>query len=242
VRLLVTRPEPDGGRTAQALRTRGHAVVLAPLLRTETIAFVLPEQAFSAVVLTSANAARAIADHPGRAQLAGLTAFTVGRRTAEAARAVGFRDVRSADGDKRDLVNLLRADLLRTDLLRIESSDRAPLLYLAGEARAGDLAAAGLPVHTAVVYRALKADHFPPPVAAALARREIDGVVHFSARSAEAYLDCAARGGISDQVLAPVHYCLSRQVAAPLSAAGAAAVRIAARPDEMAMLELVGSV
>jgi uroporphyrinogen-III synthase len=246
VRLLVTRPEPDGARTAQALRARGHAVVLAPLLRMETIAFVLPDQAFSAVVLTSANAARAIADHPGRAQLTALTAFTVGRRTAEAARALGFRDVRSADGDKGDLVDLLRADLvradlLRTDPLRIQSGDRAPLLYLAGEDRAGDLAAAGLPVHTAVVYRAVKADHFPPPVAAALAQREIDGVLHFSARSAEAYLDCAAHDAIRESALAPVHYCLSRQVAAPLSAAGAAAVRIAARPDEMAMLELVGS-
>jgi uroporphyrinogen-III synthase len=242
VRLLVTRPEPDGERTAQALRARGHAVVQAPLLRPQPIAFVLPEQAFSAVVLTSANAARAIAEHPGRAQLTALTAFTVGRRTAEAARAIGFRDVRSADGDKRDLVDLLRADLSRTDLLRMESSVGAPLLYLAGEDRAGDLAAAGLPVHTAVVYRAVKAARFPPPVAAALAQREIDGVLHFSARSAEAYLGCAARGGISDHALAPVHYCLSHRVAAPLSAAGAAAVRIAARPDEMAMLELVGSV
>lgn len=233
--LLVTRPERDGERTAQALRARGHAVVLAPLLRTETIAFVLPDQAFSAVVLTSANAARAIADHPGRAQLTALPAFTVGRRTAEAARALGFHDVRSADGDKSDLI-----DLLRAASPRIQFSDRAPLLYLAGEDRAGDLAAAGLPVHTAVVYRALKADHFPPPVATALAQRAIDGVLHFSARSAEAYLDCAARGGIGNQALAPVHYCLSRQVAAPLSAAGAAAVRVAGRPDEMAMLELVG--
>ena len=245
MRLLVTRPEPDGERTAQALRARGHAVALAPLLRTENVDFVLPEQAFSAVVLTSANAARAVAEHPGRAQLTALTAFTVGRRTAEAARAVGFRDVRSADGDQRDLVDLLRADLLRADLPRtdpprMESSDRAPLLYLAGEDRAGDLAAAGLPVHTAVVYRALKADRFPPPVAAVLAQREIDGVLHFSARSAEAYLDCAVRGGIGNQALAPVHYCLSRQVAAPLSAAGAVVLRVAARPDEAALLELVG--
>jgi uroporphyrinogen-III synthase len=236
VRLLVTRPEPDGERTAQALRARGHAVALAPLLRTENVDFVLPEQAFSAVVLTSANAARAVAEHPGRARLTALTAFTVGRRTAEAARAVGFRDVRSADGDKRDLV-----DLLRADLQRIQAGARAPLLYLAGEDRAGDLAAAGLPVHTAVVYRALKADHFPPPVATALAQAELDGVLHFSARSAEAYLDCAARGGIGNQALAPVHYCLSRQVAAPLSAAGAVALRIAARPDEAALLELVES-
>jgi uroporphyrinogen-III synthase len=245
VRLLVTRPEPDGERTAQALRACGHAVVLAPLLRTENVDFVLPDQRFSAVVLTSANAARAIADHPRRAQLTALTVFTVGRRTAEAARVLGFRDVRSADGDKGDLVDLLRADLLRTDLLRtdllrIQSSDRAPLLYLAGEDRAGDLAAAGLPVHTAVVYRALKADHFPPLVAAALARRAIDGVLHFSARSAEAYLDCAVHDAIRNAALAPVHYCLSRQVAAPLSAAGAEAVRIAVRPDEAALLEVVG--
>ena len=236
MRLLVTRPEPDGERTAQALRARGHAVVLAPLLRTETIAFVLPDRAFSAVVLTSANAARAVADHPGRAQLTALTAFTVGRRTAEAARALGFRDVRSAAGDKRDLV-----DLLRADLQRIQAGARAPLLYLAGEDRAGDLAAAGLPVHTAVVYRAVKAAHFPPPVAAALAQGELDGVLHFSARSAEAYLDCAVHDAIRESALVPVHYCLSRQVAAPLSAAGAVAVRVAARPDEAALLELVGS-
>jgi uroporphyrinogen-III synthase len=65
-------------------------------------------------------------------------------------------------------------------------------------------------------------------------------VLHFSARSAEAYLDCAAHGGIRADALAPVHYCLSRQVAAPLAAAGAAAVRVAPRPDEAALLGLVG--
>jgi uroporphyrinogen-III synthase len=231
VRLLVTRPEPDGERTAQALRARGHAVVLAPLLRTEPVPFALPERAFSAVVLTSANAARAVAAHPGRARLIALPAFAVGRRTAEAARAIGFSDVHSADGDKADLGALLRAQL---------GAEHGALLYLAGEDRAGDLTADGLQVHTVVVYRAVKAERFEPPVAAALADGALDGVLHFSARSAEAYLACAARDGIGDQALAPMHYCLSRQVAAPLTAAGAAAVRIAARPDEAALLELVG--
>jgi uroporphyrinogen-III synthase len=73
-----------------------------------------------------------------------------------------------------------------------------------------------------------------------LAQAELDGVLHFSARSAEAYLDCAAHDAIRESALAPVHYCLSRQVAAPLSAAGAVVVRVAARPDEAALLELVG--
>jgi len=236
VRLLVTRPEPDGERTAQALRARGHAVVLAPLLRTEPVAFALPDRTFGAVVLTSANAARAVAAHWSLAQLIALPAFAVGRRTAEAARAVGFCDVHSADGDKSDLGDLLRARF---------GAEHAPLLYLAGEDRAGEMAAgemvAGGPaVHTAVVYRAVKAERFEPPVAAALGAGALDGVLHFSARTAEAYLACAAHGGIGDRALVPAHYCLSRQVAAPLTAAGAAAVRIAARPDEAGLLELIG--
>ena len=183
-------------------------------------------------MLTSANAARAVAAHRSLARLVALPAFAVGRRTAEAARAVGFRDVHSADGDKADLGDLLRAQF---------GAAREPLLYLAGEDRAGEISAGGLVVHTAVVYRAVKAERFEPPVAAALGEGALDGVLHFSARSAEAYLACAARGGIGDRALAPVHYCLSRQVAAPLTAAGAAAVRIAARPDEAALLELVGA-
>jgi uroporphyrinogen-III synthase len=233
VRLLVTRPEPDAARTAAALRARGHEVVLAPLLRIELVDFALPDEPWSAVVLTSANAARAVAEHPRRAALTAAEAFAVGRHTAEAARAAGFHTVHFADGDKDDL-----ADLLRT---RRGEATR-PLLYLAGEERAGDLAAGDTPVLTVITYRAVKVQHFAPEIAAALARRELDGVLHFSTRSAQAYLDCASRAGIREAALAPVHICISRQVGEPLAAAGAAAVRIASRPDEAAMMELVGPV
>jgi uroporphyrinogen-III synthase len=183
--------------------------------------------------MTSANAARAIATHPRRDALVALPAFTVGRRSAQAARAVGFGDVRSADGDKADLGALLRA----------QYADRRPLLYLAGEERAGELdpAEVGAPVDMVVIYRAVAVERFPPAVAAALANGALDGVLHFSHRTAEAYLACAARANGRDQALAPVHFCLSRQVAQPLAAAGASIVRVAARPDEAAMLELIGA-
>jgi uroporphyrinogen-III synthase len=234
VRLLVTRPEPDGERTGAALRTRGHDVLLAPLLRVEAVACDLGDAAYGAVVMTSANAARAVAAHPRRGALAALRAFTVGRRTAEAARAAGFADVRSADGDKGDLAALLRAEY---------EAARGPLLYLAGEDRAGelDLAASGVAVVTTVIYRAAAAERFPDPVAAALAAGAIDGVLHFSRRSAEAYLACARHADLVSGALAPLQLCLSTAVAKPLAAAGAAAIRIASRPDEAAMLELVGA-
>jgi len=78
-------------------------------------------------------------------------------------------------------------------------------------------------------------------VAAALAAGQIDGVLHFSRRSVEAYLDCARTAALLDQALATAHYCLSAQIAEPLAAVGAMTLRIAARPDGTALLELFGA-
>ena len=234
MRLLVTRPELDGERTAAKLRARGHDVLIAPLLHVEALAADLGEATWGAVAMTSANAARAVERHPRLPELVGLPVFVVGRRTAEVARAVGFGDVTSADGNERDLARLIGARL---------RGSAAPLLYLAGEDRtddlAGDLAAHGLRVHIVVVYRATKAARFPPAAEQALAAGRLDGVLHYSRRSAQAYVDCARAADILDRALVPFHCCLSPQVAEPLLAAGAADVRVAARPEEAALLELI---
>jgi len=72
MRLLVTRPEPDNARTAAALRAKGHEVVLAPLLHIEAVADAdLGEPPWAAILLTSANGARAVAEHPRRAEQIG---------------------------------------------------------------------------------------------------------------------------------------------------------------------------
>lgn len=232
MRVLVTRPEPDAERTAAKLRARGCVVMLAPLLRLEIREGAdFGDAQWDAVVMTSTNAVRAIAYHPRRGKLLSRPVFAVGRRTAEAARAAGFGDVRSADGDKQDLVRLLAA------------RKRGDLLYLAGEDRAGDLAsdlaAHGLNVHTVVVYRAVAAPAFPPGVAAALTAGEIDGVLHFSRRSAEVYIDCATTAGILVSALRPLQYCLSRTVAEFSLAAGASQIKVAPRPEEAALVDVI---
>ena len=72
MRLLVTRPEPDNERTAAVLRAQGHEVVLAPLLHIEAVADAdLGAPPWAAILLTSANGARALADHPRRGELHG---------------------------------------------------------------------------------------------------------------------------------------------------------------------------
>jgi len=235
VRLLVTRPERDGERTAEALRGRGHEVVLAALMRIEPIANVeLGEGPSSALVMTSANALAAVAAHARRAELTRLPLGVVGERTAAAARAAGFADVRCVGRDVGELMQALHEFLPR-------GAD--PLLYLAGEETsrdlAGDLAAAGFAARTVVVYRAVKAERLPPAAESALAAREIDGVLHFSRRSAEAFIACARAAGVLGPALAPPQFCLSQQVAGPLMEAGAGDVRIAARPDEAALIALI---
>src|SRR5579872_1858025 len=159
MRLVVTRPQPDGDRTAAALRERGHEVLVAPLMRVEPVEADL-RGTFAGVIITSANAPRAIAKHYGA--LKKLPMFAVGRRSAEAAREAGFGNVNSADGDARDLVRLIAVRC---------AAAASPLLYLAGQDlstdMAGELAPHGITVRTVTVYRTARVG-FPPELVEAL--------------------------------------------------------------------------
>ncbi len=234
MRLLITRPEPDAERTAEALRAQGHDVLMAPMLRFEPVRRDLPDQTFAAVVMTSANAARALQTQSFRGRLTSLPVFAVGRHTAESARAIGFSEVHSADGDRIGLVKML------TDRF---GASHARLVYLCAENRAGDLAGpdSSFTVVPVVVYRMRKAAQLPDAIQAALVQGKVDGVMHFSKRSAQAYIDSALSCDAMEPALAPCHYCLSAQVAAPLAAHGAGGIKIAVQPDEAALIELVNS-
>ncbi len=235
MRILLTRPQADAERTAATLRARGHEVIVAPLLDLE----ILPDTdlgagPWSAILLTSANAVRAIAGHRRRGALRDIAVFTVGDRTAQAMRDCGFTSVTSAGGNVADLARLVAERV----------SPPARLLYLAGEERSGDLAGLlrerNFVVHTALVYRAVVTASLPRQAADALAAG-LDGVLHFSRRSAEAYVNAARNAGLLAEALAkPVQFCLSDRIAEPLMLAGAAEIRIAARPDEAALIALCG--
>jgi uroporphyrinogen-III synthase len=238
VRLLVTRPQPEGERTAALLRTRGHQVLTLPMLRIEVIANAdLGSGPWAAVLFTSANAVRAIAAHCRFGDIAGLPAYAVGAHTQAEAAAAGFAPVGSADGDVGDLARLVAAELPAASL---------PLLYLAGSARAGDLAGAlqsrGLRVETAIVYRTVMAADLTHEVQTALAAGRIDAVLHYSARTASAFVAAATTAGVRDCVILIRHVCLSSQVAAPLRAAGVRTVEVANEPNENALLACIGGV
>jgi len=234
MRILLTRPAPDAARTASSLRAAGHDVTVDALLAIARVAFDAPAGDYGAVAATSANALRIAGSDPRLARFKALPLFALGDHVAEVARAAGFGKIESAAGDAAALAALLAR--------RLPAGAR--VLYLAGEARARDLAAmtapAALSIDTVVVYRAEPAERLREETAQKLAAGEFDAVLHFSPRSAETLLALARAVGL-DAALRPLrHLCLSDAVAAKLAPAGLA-TEVAATPDEKALLALLGA-
>ena len=238
--VLVTRPHPDDDATASALRARGFEVLQAPMLRFEPVPFQDDADArYGAVIVTSANALRAIAPHLDASRLLKLPLFAVGEHTASAARDAGFVEVISASSDASALRDLVLAGVKARRLKKA-----SPLLYLAGAdlARdlAGELGEKGFTVVTHTTYRMMPAASLPREVCDALVANRIEAVLHYSRRSARAFLDAARSAGVEISTLALPQCCISAAVASILRDAGATHVSAASQPDENALFEALG--
>lgn len=107
LKVWITRAEPGARATADRVAALGHAPVVAPLLRIEPVAGAeIDLRGVAALAFTSANGVRAFAD---REAARDLRVFAVGAGTAAAAKAAGFRQVLSADGDVKALADRIAA-------------------------------------------------------------------------------------------------------------------------------------
>jgi uroporphyrinogen-III synthase len=233
--VLLTRPSPDNEASAAALRARGFEVLLAPMLRFEPLAFELdPDETCKAVIVTSANALRAVEPALAQSRLLELPLFAVAEHTAATARALGFVQVIAADGDASALCERVLESVRAKELKK-----KSRLLYFAGSDQSRDIAAElgkhGLEVATMVTYRMVALATLPRAVCDAFANNTIEAVLHYSRRSAAVFLEAVRNGGIEISALAVPHCCMSDNVAAVLHEAGAAQVKIAASPDENAL-------
>ncbi|HOV03029.1 MAG TPA: uroporphyrinogen-III synthase [Hyphomicrobiales bacterium] len=236
MRLLVTRPEPDGAATAEALRARGHEVLHDPMLRIVAEAGTEPLPAgIAAIAVTSANAVRALAARADFAALVGLPLHTVGGATARAARDAGFSRIVSADGNVDDLLELVAGRL---------DPAAGPILYACGRDRTGDLeqrlAARGFDVRLLVAYCAEAAPRLAEATSTALAAGAVDAVLLYSRRTAEIFLANLAAADHIEAARGIRMLCLSEAVAEPLRAAGFTDIAVADRPKAEALVALVG--
>jgi uroporphyrinogen-III synthase len=218
MRLLVTRPLEQAARTAQRLALSGHETLIAPVLEIAPTGAALPNGALDLVMATSARAFNG-------ARPTGAPMVCVGEKTAAAGRAAGF------------VVTVVATDseALADILLRGLSPQKA--LYLAGRERRTELEArlraAGWNVEIVETYATRPVSMWAPDVVAALDAGTVDGVLHYSPRSAEMALNLM---GEASARLA--HFCLSPAVA-EICAAKAHKTFVASQPTEDSLMTLL---
>jgi uroporphyrinogen-III synthase len=197
--------------------------VVGPLLEVRTIpGAAIDLGGVGALAFTSANGVEAFAAlSPARS----LRVFTVGDATATAARAAGFADVASAQGDADALIRLIagEGERIRGDVLYPAAAEPARDLI-------GPLAGQGVSVRQVAVYETVVT---PPGAPLIVALPTLAGVLLHSTRAASAAAE-VLNAHPAPQLVA---YCLSEQVARPL--AGRVATRVAAAPDEASLLALL---
>lgn len=226
MRLLVTRPRQDTQVLKPRLEELGHEVIASPLLEIVPRPQIrIPSAPYQSIALTSANAMRCLAGSRLLDRLRHLPVMAVGPQSAAAARHAGFAAVTEAGGDGIGLARHIIAH---------SKPEAGTILYLSGRDTASDfsghLGRAGFTVTRVIVYEAQAA----AALAADAARAE--GVLLYSPRSARLWLDLAAKAGIAADVM--MHFCLSPNIAVILP--DGFARRVAARPDEDALLETIG--
>jgi len=227
MRVLVTRPREDGEETAALLRARGHDALLAPLLKTRLFdGPPLDLSGVAAILGTSANGVRALIRRTGRRD---LPLFAVGPRTAQEARAAGFARVENADGDAAALAAAVPGWI---------APEAGALLHACGEETEGTLAgrleAKGYTVRRAVLY-VVEPRPLPPDAAEALRAGDVDAALFFSPRSARSFAE-QTQGLVLPKLLA---LCISPATAAALPGDGFGEVRVAAKPNQDALLALL---
>lgn len=223
--ILLTRPRAQAERFADACRAAlpGVPVLISPILRIDPRPITHGLDGIAGLILTSENAVRALAETG--LPIAGIQAWCVGDRTAEAARRIGL-DATSAGGAADDLVTAILA-----------APDRGTLLHIRGAEARGDIAArlasSGRAAEEVIAY-----DQRPEPLsdeASALLTGSVPVILPlFSPRSAM-LLGKAAIGSIAPLRLAA----LSLAVASSWAGPGPDVVAIADRPTSDHMLRRV---
>jgi uroporphyrinogen-III synthase len=237
-RVLVTRSADDAAPLAARLEAEGFTAVVEPLLRIRFLEGAGPDlSGLQALAFTSANGVRALVHAVSDARDKGLAVFTVGSATAKAARAAGFSDVRSADGDVGALARLI---------IGACTPAAGAVLHVAGSARAGDLLGAlqgaGLDARRAVLYEAVAAETLSEPVRRDIEANGIGAVLIFSPRTAGLFVSLMTDAGLALLARGMCLVALSPAVAEAAAALPWGEVKVAEAPEQEALLAALAQV
>ena len=226
----MTRPEPGASETAARLLALGLQPVVAPLLEVKQQPASLPPSGqVQAILVTSGNA---IASLPTSHRQ--LPVLAVGATTAHRAQAAGFANVTSADGDAAALATLAQREC---------RSEAGPLLLATGHGQGHDLAAAlratGFRVIRRVAYRAVPVAALPEPAHAAFTLGTLSAALLFSAETARVCCRLLHTAHLDEAVRSVDALAIGQPAAMALQALPWRRIRVAAQPNQDAMLALL---
>lgn len=234
MRILVTRPQPESATLAASLEAKGHEVLIAPLLEIEPLNQPLNLTGITDLVFTSVNGVQAFA---GRSDRRDLPVHAVGDATATTARAVGFEQVSSADGDAATLNVHLHQTLQRNN---------TRILHVCGKHRAFDLAENlrdnGYSAESVALYEATMVESFPAYVRTALRSGHLEAVLFFSPRTALSFVCLVERGGLAKTCTGVIALCLSDAIARAAKTLTWSEVLTAPHPNSDSLLALLDKV
>ena len=223
----VTRAEPGAGETAAQLGELGLSALVESVIETREIeASPAPPGTFDAIAFTSATAVRL-----GAARIVdrSLPVFAVGDATADLARALGWSDVRSANGNVNDLARLIAS-----------GGDAMDILHPGARIAAGDLSGAlesqGRKVVPWPLYETVERAGPSDDLLRRLASDGVQGVLIHSPSAARSLANWLSPGcGLPGARL----FALSGPCARPLEGVSFREIHISPFPREAALLKVV---
>ncbi len=231
MRLIITRPTERAAPLKARLEDLGFQAVLAPLLTISYMEVEIPEAPLQGIIFTSVQGVEAVKD---KENLKFFPAFGVGSKTAGAAGAAGFERVYNAEGDVESLFELI---------IKTCNPGKGLLLHLAGEKTVGDLVTRlrkkGFEARHQTVYKAVAADGLPANVVEKISKRQIDGVLFFSTRTAGIFRNLVAQKSLDAYLEKIDAFCLSENIAKLARGMPWQKVLVAGEPTEQSLIELL---
>jgi uroporphyrinogen-III synthase len=229
VQVILTRPRSDSEPLAEILRARGDCVHVEPMLEIAPTGDSVSLDGVQAILATSANGVRCLAD---TTDIRDLPIYTVGDATAHRAKELGYTAIESAQGDSGALASLVasRLDPAAGDLLHVRGRDST-------EGFSEKLESYGFRVRSAILYRAEPATELSEAFKERLIAEKSAFILFFSPRTARTFVSLVTGAGLRDNCERMSAICLSRAVADAASAVRWGEVHIATAPDQTAMIQ-----
>lgn len=224
--IIITRTKPGAVKTALRAEKMGLIPIILPAAEVIAKDFDVDIEGVQALLVTSSNAPQ-LANFDEH--LLSIPIYAVGDATMEACITRGFTQVISAGGDASALAVLI-ADRL--------NPEDGKLMHLRGDDVAGDvgglLRACGFEVLNAVCYATVANPEFIAKINPTM--QENNGYIMFhSPKGAERFNAAVKEHNLQNWCA----ICISEAAAQPIIAAGFQEIRIASRPNEDAMFDII---